>query len=76
MAGDGRYRLAAGACCRTDDLADLGMEASDLASAYLGGVSFATLGGAGLVTELTAGALARADTLFATAPGPASSTGF
>ena len=76
VAGDGRYRLAAGECRRTDDLADLVMEAADLGAAYLSGVSFATLARAGLVVELAAGAVARADALFATAPGPASCTGF
>jgi predicted acetyltransferase len=76
VAGEGRYRLAAGGCRRTEDLADLGMEAADLGSAYLGGVSFATLARAGRVAELTAGAVARADAIFATAPGPSSCTGF
>lgn len=76
VAGAGRYRLAGGECRRTDDLPDLALEATDLAAAYLGGVRFATLARAGLVAELTAGALARADALFATAPGPVSSTGF
>ncbi|HJV09323.1 MAG TPA: GNAT family N-acetyltransferase [Acidimicrobiales bacterium] len=76
VAGDGRYRLAGGACRRTDDLADLALEAPDLGAAYLGGVRFATLARAGLVTELSAGALARADAAFATVPGPISTTGF
>ncbi len=76
VAGDGSYRLAAGECRRTDDLADLGIEAPDLGAVYLGGVSFATLARAGLVAELAAGAGACADALFATAPGPSSSTGF
>lgn len=76
VAGDGRYRLAAGECRRTDDLADLRIAAADLGAVYLGGVSFATLARAGLVVELAAGAVARADAAFATAPGPSSSTGF
>ena len=76
IAGDGRYRLAAGECRRTDALADLWMEAADLGAVYLGGVSFASLARAGLVGELAAGAVARADAVFATAPGPSSSTGF
>jgi predicted acetyltransferase len=76
VAGAGRFRLAAGRCRRTDDFADLGIDVADLSSAYLGGVSFATLARAGLVAELAAGAVARADALFATAPGPASTTGF
>ena len=76
VAGAGRFRLTAGQCRRTDDLADLGLEVADLASTYLGGVSFPTLARAGLVAELSAGALATADRLFTTAPGPASCTNF
>jgi len=77
----GRYRLSGGGggpagCRRTDDLPDLAMDAADLASAYLGGVRFSTLARAGLVAELVPGAVARADGLFATAPGPSSRTGF
>jgi predicted acetyltransferase len=76
VAGAGRFRVAGGRCRRTDDLADLGMEAADLGAVYLGGVSFATLARAGRVAEVAAGAVARADAAFATAPGPASCTGF
>ena len=76
VAGAGRFRLAAGQCRRIDDVADLGIAVADLGSAYLGGVSFATLARAGRVAELVAGAVARADAAFATAPGPASCTGF
>ncbi len=76
VADDGRYRLAGGVCRRTDDLPDLALEAPDLGATYLGGVRFTTLARAGLVTELTAGAVARADALFGTSPGPMSSTGF
>nr|MDQ3643741.1 GNAT family N-acetyltransferase [Actinomycetota bacterium] len=77
----GRYRLSTGGgghaeCRRTHELPDVAMEAADLASGYLGGVSFVTLARAGLVTELEPGAVARADSLFASSPGPASSTGF
>jgi predicted acetyltransferase len=76
VAGAGRFRLAGGQCRPTDDLADLGIDIADLGAAYLGGVSFATLARAGRVSELAAGAVARADAAFATAPGPASCTGF
>jgi predicted acetyltransferase len=76
VAGDGRYRLAGGTCRRTDDLPDLRLDLPDLGATYLGGIRFATLARAGLVAELTAGAVARADALFATAPGPVSTTGF
>lgn len=73
----GRYLLApADGCRRTDAAPDLVLGAADLASAYLGGTSFATLSAAGLVAEVTPGAVARADALFAVAPAPASSTRF
>ncbi len=72
----GRYRLAGGDCRRTDEAPDLTIDVADLASAWLGGTRFATLARAGLVVEHTAGAIVRADGLFATATGPASSTGF
>ena len=50
--------------------ADLEMTIADLGAAYLGGVSFAALGEAGRVIEPRAGALARADHLFAHHPLP------
>ena len=46
------------------------MTIADLGAAYLGGVSFAALAAAGRVTEQRAGALARADHLFAHHPLP------
>jgi predicted acetyltransferase len=64
------------ACCRTDGPADLALEVAELAAAYLGGVRFSTLARAGLVSELTVGALARADALFAAVPAPFCCTGF
>ena len=77
----GRYRLTGGGggaaeCRRTDAAPDLALGVADLASAYLGAVSFTTLARAGLVSELVPGALARADALFASAPAPACSTTF
>lgn len=58
----GRWRLAAdtdGATCdRTTAAADLSLDVRELGSAYLGGTTFAGLGAAGLVQELTKGALA------------------
>jgi predicted acetyltransferase len=77
----GRYRLVGGGggaaeCRRTADPPDLVLEAADLASAYLGAVRFATLARAGLVSEVVPGALSRADSLFATTPGPACCTRF
>ena len=50
--------------------ADLEMTITDLGAAYLGGASFAALAAAGRVTEQRAGALARADQLFASHPLP------
>jgi len=55
---------------------DLALDVAELGSAYLGGVRFATLERAGLVSELVPGAVKRADSLFANAPGPASCTAF
>lgn len=76
----GRYALAGGPveamCEKTAEAADLALEVADLGAAYLGGVSFTTLAQAGRVRELRAGALRRADTLFATATAPYSGTNF
>lgn len=76
----GCYLLEAGpdeAVCRaTTDAADLALDVADLGAAYLGGVRFATLALAGRVRELRAGALQRADALFATPTAPYSGTGF
>jgi predicted acetyltransferase len=71
----GRYRLDAGpdgaSCTRADTAEpDLAMTVDALGAAYLGGVRFSTLARAGLVEEQRAGALARADALFATDPLP------
>ena len=61
---EGRWKLEDGAAARTEDDADLALTAQSLASAYLGGVSFAALARAGRVEELQDGALARADGMF------------
>ncbi len=76
-----RYRLKGGSggeavCRRTDQSADLALDVADLGAAYLGGVRFSTLARAGLVAELTPGALLRADALFDTTPAPFCCTGF
>jgi len=60
----GRYRLADGACERTDDDADLSVEASALGAAYLGGTTLRELADAGRVAELRPGALERASAAF------------
>jgi predicted acetyltransferase len=60
----GRWKLAEGEAARTDEPADIALPVQSLASAYLGGISFASLVRAGLAEELTDGALARADAVF------------
>jgi predicted acetyltransferase len=76
----GRYTLEGGpdgaACARSDHPADLSLDAAALGATYLGGVSFASLAQGGLIREETSGALARADTMFATFPAPFCSTRF
>ena len=66
---EGRFELegsSEGATCRSSSSSpDLVLGVSDLASAYLGTVSFSTLSQAGLVDERTPGALLRADSMFA-----------
>jgi predicted acetyltransferase len=64
----GCWRLVArdgvGKCERTDDAPDLRLTANDLGAAYLGSTPVRGLAMAGRVTELTEGAVARADALF------------
>jgi predicted acetyltransferase len=76
----GRYRLSAdgsdAVCEPTDAPADLTVAQTALASAYLGGVSLSEQRIAGTVVECTAGALQRADAMFATALSPVNLTGF
>jgi predicted acetyltransferase len=50
--------------------AELRLDIRDLASAYLGGFTFSQLAAAGLVDELTPGAIDRADSLFRTPRAP------
>ena len=52
---------------RTGDPADLVVDTTDLAAAYLGAFRLSTLADAGRVEECTSGALGRADALFASA---------
>ncbi|MFE2146872.1 GNAT family N-acetyltransferase [Streptomyces sp. NPDC059456] len=68
----GRYRLDAGTgeCTRTEDPADLRLDASALGSLYLGDASAVRLGELGRITEQRAGALALADAVFRTARRP------
>ena len=65
----GRFELEGssqgGECRVSDSSPDLLINVSNLASAYMGAVSFSTLAMAGLVEERTPGALLRADRMFA-----------
>jgi predicted acetyltransferase len=76
----GRFRLEAGpegaACRPTRAEPDIALDVADLGAAYLGGASLATLGRAERASELTPGALLRADRLFASDPAPVSTTHF
>ena len=67
---DGRWSVEGGVAERTDAAADLALDVAALGAAYLGAVSFRELAGALRVEELTEGAAARADALFAWRPLP------
>ena len=77
---DGRFELegsSEGATCRASNSSpDLVLAVTDLASAYMGAVSFSTLSKAGLVDECTPGALLRADRMFAVQYQPWTPTNF
>lgn len=64
----GAWRLEArdsrGQVTRANQSPDIRLPSERLASAYLGGISFARMARAGWVQELTAGAIPRADRLF------------
>jgi hypothetical protein len=49
---------------------DVVVDVSTLSTAWLGGVPWSTLAAAGWVEERTAGAVARADAMFASTPLP------
>ena len=71
---EGRWRLTGDAkgasCVRTADAADLDLSVRELGSAYLGGVSLASLAAAGRVRELRQGALAEASLGFSSVVEP------
>ncbi|HVC71838.1 MAG TPA: GNAT family N-acetyltransferase [Acidimicrobiales bacterium] len=77
---NGRFALDGGpdgaTCTKTTRSADLTLPVSALGSAYLGGMSLLTLGGAGKVDEHAVGALLRADTMFHSPVTPWCSTWF
>lgn len=67
---EGRWRLTADGegvarCTRTADPAELELSVRELGSAYLGGITLASLAAAGLVRELRPGALREASRAFA-----------
>jgi predicted acetyltransferase len=64
-ASDGRAQVA-----RTDEAADLALDAADLGSVFLGGFGVTALAAAGRVTQLQPGGLAAVDELFRTALAP------
>ena len=66
----GRWKLEGGRAAPTDEEPDLALDVSALGSVYLGGFTFAQLARAFRVDELRDGAVARADTLFATDRAP------
>jgi predicted acetyltransferase len=76
----GRFRLEGGpegaTCRRSDAEPDLAVGVADLGALLLGGVSWSTLRGAGLVDERTPGAVARADGMFRPDREPYCSTDF
>ncbi|HYX75942.1 MAG TPA: sterol carrier protein domain-containing protein, partial [Gaiellaceae bacterium] len=65
-----RWRVANGSADRTTAPADLALDASALASTYLGGFTFEQLRRARRLEELKPGAVERADELFRTAGQP------
>lgn len=71
---EGVYRLEGGPegaeCRRAEGGADLVLSAAELGTVYLAGTGFRALARAGRVTEVTPGALARADAMFAWDPPP------
>ncbi|TDD79003.1 GNAT family N-acetyltransferase [Actinomadura rubrisoli] len=75
-ANQGRWRLAAGACEQTGDAPDLTLNTTELAAAYLGGVSLRMLARLGVVTEHTPGAAERLDRAFSVPLAPYTNDGF
>jgi predicted acetyltransferase len=66
-----------GAECRaTTESPDIRLGASQLSAAFLGGVPLGQLLRAGRIEEVTSGAVANADAMFATSPAPAMTSWF
>jgi predicted acetyltransferase len=75
-ANTGTWRVSANGAERVDDEPDLDGGVAGVSAAYLGGRSWTTLVATGRVDELTPGAAALADDLFATVPLPFTGTFF
>jgi predicted acetyltransferase len=77
---EGRFALEGGpggaTVTPTTTEPDLVLDVAALSAAWLGGVSFSTLARAGQVDEVRAGALLRADSMFASTPLPVAMTWF
>jgi predicted acetyltransferase len=69
-ANDGTWTVSAEGAERASGPADLGVDISTLSAVYLGGAQWHSLAAVGAVVEHTPGAVALADTLFATRPAP------
>jgi predicted acetyltransferase len=67
---EGRWRLEGGEAARTNDGADVALDVTGLASAFLGGFAFADLARAGRAEEVQIGGIARADAVFRTERKP------
>jgi predicted acetyltransferase len=76
----GTYELSGGpkgsTCHRTKRSPDLAMDVAYLGAAYLGGMPLGVMARAGAIREVTPGAAARADLMFAVQPAPWSHTDF
>lgn len=66
----GRWRVTSAGAERTGDAADLQLDVAGVGSVYLGGFSFTDLVLGSRAVEVTGGAAARADALFATGLAP------
>ncbi|HEY8641540.1 MAG TPA: sterol carrier protein domain-containing protein, partial [Candidatus Dormibacteraeota bacterium] len=66
----GRYRVDGSGCRRTQEPADVSLDAAALASLYLGGSSVDSLWRAGRARECRPGGVKQADMHFAWSPRP------
>lgn len=73
---NGTWRISADGAVRTADAPDLRVGIETISAAYLGGPSWASLAGTGVVELLDGNAIATADALFASRPLPYCGTFF